>query len=93
MTDYEKALERINKLEKEVQEYCKDESVYILDRAMVSEVFYNYQYYVLNEEDENLMILELKHLIEIADRLLNEDYFNESMNIRIIDELFSYSNP
>lgn len=92
MTDYEKAVERINKLEEEVKEYCRNESIYILDRAMVSEVFYNYQYYVLNEEDTGLMVLELKHLIEIADRLLNEDYFNESMNIRIIDELFSYSN-
>lgn len=92
MTDYEKAVERVNKLEEEVEEYCKDESIYILDRAIVSEVFYNYQYYVLNEDDNGLMVLELKHLIEIANRLLNEDYFNESMNIRIIDELFSYSN-
>lgn len=90
MTDYEKAVERINKLEEEVKEYCKDEKVYILDRAIVNEVFYNYQYYVLNEEDEDLPTLELKHLIEIADRLLSEDYFNESMNLRIIDEIFSY---
>lgn len=90
MTDYEKALERMNKLEEEVKEYCRNESIYILDRAMVSEVFYNYQYYVLNEEDEDLPTLELKDLIKIADTLLNEDYFNESMNIRIIDEIFSY---
>ena len=92
MTDYEKAVERINKLEEEVKEYCRNENIYILDRAIVNEVFYNYQYYVLNEEDEGLMVLDLKHILEIAHRLLSEDYFNESMNIRIIDELFSYSN-
>lgn len=91
MTDYEKAVERINKLEEEVKEYCRNESIYILDRAIVNEIFYNYQYYVLNEEDEDLPTLELKDLIEIADTLLSEDYFNESMNLRIIDEIFSYN--
>jgi hypothetical protein len=80
----------MNELMKEVENYCEDRNNgYILERALIAEVFYQYQYLKDNEYEEVKDVnLTLENIINIARDILSTYYMNEGFNELITNWLF-----
>ena len=71
----------MKELAKQVEEYINRKDVHILDRAIVNEVFYQYQNMKDCEYDEVKNInLELNDIIKISNDIMSTYYMNEGLN-------------
>ena len=83
----------MRELAKQVEEYVNRKDIHILDRAIVNEVFYQYQNMKDCEytEVENVN-LTLEDIIKVANDVTSTYYMNEGLNELIEQWLFTAIN-
>ena len=81
----------MKELKKQVEEYVDNKDAYILNRAIVNEVFYQYE--CLKDEDyDEVKDLELtfNDILEISNNVLNTYHMNDGFSEVIDTWLFRY---
>lgn len=81
-----------NDLLKQAEEFINDTSIFILSRAILSEVLYQYNDIKMNYTDFNNTDLSLDDLKNITDRIMSTQYMNDLLNDVITDSLYDYIN-
>ena len=79
-----------NDLLKQAEEFINDTSIFILSRAILSEVLYQYNDIKMNYTDFNNTDLSLDDLKNITDRIMSTQYMNDLLNDIITDYLYDY---
>ena len=79
-----------NDLLKQAEELINDTSIFILSRAVLSEVLYQYNDIKINYTDFDNTNLSLDDLKDITDRIMSTYYMNEGLNEVITDYLYDY---
>lgn len=68
-------------LELKIKDYVNNNCKYVLERAIVYEVFYQFQYLKDNNYDEVKNVdLTVDDIVEIANNILNTTFMNEEFN-------------
>lgn len=68
-------------LELKINDYVNDNCKYMLEKAIVYEVFYQFQYLKDNDYDEvKNLDLTVDDIVEVANNILNTTLMNEELN-------------
>ena len=68
-------------LELKVEDYVNNNCKYMLEKAIVYEVFYQFQYLKDNDYDEVKNVdLTVDDIVEVANNILNTTLMNEELN-------------
>ena len=74
----------------QIEQYLKNDDMYILFRAILDEVSYQYNDIKLNYDDFKSIDLNLDDLEEITKNIMSTYYMNEGLNEMIQEKLYDY---
>ena len=74
----------------QIEQYLKNDDMYILFRAILDEVAYQYNDIKLNYDDFKSIDLNLDDFEEITKNIMSTYYMNEGLNEVISDYLYDY---